>query len=170
MTLENRQFTRYSASEKAVLVSGGAKASLCIITNVSKGGLHLSVVGAPAPAASGRIIIDMNRTRVPCKIVNVREAGLHCRFEESVAAGYQPVAPAVVRSVLSDIPSLRFTPGLSLIYAQGFFSGMSQLDPPADLDLVIATICPHEDGDERQSWALGFQDAVFRSLKHKNLP
>lgn len=170
MTLENRQFVRYNASQQAILVSANAKASLCVINNLSKGGLYLSVVGAPAPASSGRIMIDMNRTRVPCKIVKVRETGLHCRFEEPNAGQYQPTVPAVVRSDPAGAPPLDVTPGLSLIYSQGFFAGMTQLDPPSDLDLVIATLCPHAGADERQSWALGFRDAVLRSLKHKNLP
>jgi hypothetical protein len=54
---------------------------------------------------------------------------------------------------------------LSRIYAKGWSAGGddSIIDSEDGLDATIAALNPYRSGEERERWALGFQDARRRS-------
>jgi hypothetical protein len=192
MALENRQFERYPASLKAVLLQDGPvvgqkasdTGSLCVIGNLSSGGAFLVLVGAQMPLRSSRVTLAVNQKKLPCEIVYAREAGLHCKFHETGATRVDPLAHLIANnsnvwrqsqrkaaeSVATDSfagYARPFSYRLTDIYHEGFAAGSVQIDPSAQsLDAVVAAINPYPAGEEWRHWTEGFQDAVYQILKH----
>jgi hypothetical protein len=192
MALENRQFERYPASLKAVLLQDGPvvgqktgdTGSLCVIGNLSSGGAFLVLVGAHMPLRNSRVTLAVNEKKLPCEIVYAREAGLHCKFHEIGATRVDPLAQLIAnnsnvwhqsQSKAAEMAAADSFAGyarplsyrLTDIYHEGFSAGSVQIDPRAQpLDAIVAAINPYPAGDERRHWTEGFQDAVYQKLKH----
>jgi hypothetical protein len=84
MPAEQRRDVRYGSSQKAVILKEGGEGRLCVITNLSKGGLCVAVVGSFGPSNGERIGVKVNGRTFLCNIVNRGKEGLHCRFEDSI--------------------------------------------------------------------------------------
>jgi hypothetical protein len=90
MTSDQRDHSRYFCSEKAVLVSEAGLANICIITNISNGGLCLSIVGSPRQPPRSRVAIKVKRGTFYCDIVKRDDHALHCKFDKPIQ-GDSPV-------------------------------------------------------------------------------
>jgi hypothetical protein len=86
MAAKYRNDARYRCSQKAVLLTGGNAGNLCVITNISNGGLCLAVVGSSRPQKHEQISVKINHNLVACSVVNNLDTILHCRFDNPVHA------------------------------------------------------------------------------------
>ena len=84
MPAKERIYVRYLCSQKAVLIDEGGAGSLCVITNISRGGLCIALVGSSKWPKRQRIEMKVKRGSFLCNIVNRREGELHCRFENPI--------------------------------------------------------------------------------------
>jgi hypothetical protein len=82
MMLEiKRNEVRHLCSQKAVLLNEDGAGSLCVITNISRGGLCVALVGSSKTPKLQRIEMKVKRGSFLCNIVNRREGELHCSFD-----------------------------------------------------------------------------------------
>lgn len=185
---DNRRYARYQVAQKAVLFGEADVDHLCLVTNFSRGGLCLAVVGTDKPRNREFINVRFNRRLFLCNIVNRGKTGLHCRFAspvvESVFRQLMSFNPIDLRDDMETIRRIRNVPvfpqnvddenhgvfdhegrgyHLSYIYADGFFAGGEQIDPNIDaLEATVDVLNPYGTPEERERWALGFKDAIGR--------
>ena len=93
MPPECRRDVRYQSSQKAVLLTDDGVGSYCLITDLSKGGLCLALVGSPGPWKRERVDLEFNHRIFPCNIVDAGKTKLHCQFES-------PIGESDFRSIL----------------------------------------------------------------------
>ena len=82
MTQDQRDYSRYFCSEKAVLMTDAGLGNICIITNISNGGLCLSIVGSARQPVCSRVAIKVESATFFCNIVERGDNALHCKFDQ----------------------------------------------------------------------------------------
>jgi len=84
MLSEHRRDERYMSSQKAVMNNGNAANNLCVIKNLSSGGLCFAVVGAPMSFRNDRVDLRVTHGNLLCNVVGRGKGGLHCRFDSPI--------------------------------------------------------------------------------------
>jgi len=60
------------------------RGNICIIKNISNGGLCLAIVGSAKQPPRSRIAIKLDRGTFVCHIVKRDDKALHCRFDRPI--------------------------------------------------------------------------------------
>ena len=80
MHVERRLDTRHKCSQKAVLINDSGVNRLSIITNLSNGGLCVSMVGTATPMDHQNISLKVHHKTFLCHVVNSKKHEINCGF------------------------------------------------------------------------------------------
>jgi hypothetical protein len=185
MSAELRRDVRYESSQRAVLLNDGDPGNLCVITNLSCGGLCLAVIGSSKPIKRDRVDLKLNRGTVLCNVVNRTKERLHCRFEDQAEENdlLKLLPPVVTKSILETaaIEKQRerpIHPGLEIydrngtwgsprsLYEYGqradpsviYADRVPQADP--NVDALVEALNPYQAPKDRAIWATWFKTAI----------
>jgi hypothetical protein len=183
---ENRQHIRYWTAQKAIVLKEESAGLFGIISNISEGGLFLSIIGSSPVWKDDRIKIKIiNHGTFLCNVVG-KSRGLHCRFERNISENNENLANPNENSNVGfvQISADEIIFGnegigcgdlknrsiyISKIYTDGFLTGTEQIDPAVDnVDATISVLNPYTAPEERETWTQGFKEGLQRLKKYVN--